>query len=85
MQLLELFSGMNNVSKVARTLGWETLSLDLCPRHAPDLCMNILDFDETKYPKTYFNCVWASCPCEAYSIARTVAKIPREEAMAASE
>ena len=81
MRLLELFSGTKSVSKVARDLGWESLSLDLCPRHSPDLCIDIMDFDEALYPKDYFDFIWASCPCEAYSSARTVAKIPRDEAM----
>ena len=39
LRLLELFSGTKSVSKVARILGWETVSLDICPRHSPDLCM----------------------------------------------
>jgi hypothetical protein len=85
MRLLELFSGTKSVSKVARDLGWESLSLDLCPRHSPDLCMDIMDFDEALYPKDYFDFIWASCPCEAYSSARTVAKIPRDEAMRISD
>ena len=84
-RLLELFCGTKSVSKVAKTLGRETLSLDVCPRYTPDLCVDILDFDETKYPKAYFDFIWASCPCEAYSTARTVAQIPRVEGMFASD
>ena len=74
MRLLELVSGTQNVSQVAKNLGWETLSLDVCPRHTTDICMDILDFDETQFPQDCFRFVWASCPCEAYSTARTVAK-----------
>ena len=85
MRLIELFSGTKSVSKVAKTLGWETVSLDLDPKHSPDLCMDILLFDETQYPKDYFDFVWASPDCRAYSIARQNAKIPREEAMQASD
>ena len=85
MRLLELFSGTKSVSKVARELGWQTLSLDICPRHSPDLCMDILLFDETRYPKDYFDMIWASPDCRAYSVARTNAKIPQDEAMAASD
>ena len=84
-RLLELFSGTKSVSKVARELGWETLSLDICPRHSPDLCMDIMDFDVTKYEKGHFDFIWASPDCRAYSSARTVANIPRDEAMAASD
>ena len=80
-RLLELFSGTKSVSKVAKTLGWETLSLDIRSKHTPDMCMDILLFEEKQYPKTYFNLVWASCPCESYSSARTTAKENRNEAM----
>ena len=84
MRLLELFSGTKSVSEVAQELGWETVSLDICPRHSPDLCMDIMDFDETQYPKN-FDFIWASPDCRAYSVARTNAKIPQDEAMAASD
>ena len=84
-RLLELFSGTKSVSKVAKELGWQTVSLDISPRHTPDLELDILLFDETQYPKDYFQFIWASCPCENYSQARTRAKIPRDEAMAASD
>ena len=84
-KLLELFAGTKSVSKVARDLGWETLSLDICPRHSPDLCMDIMDFDEALYPKNHFDFIWASPDCRAYSSARTVARIPQDEAMAASD
>ena len=85
MRLLELFSGTKSVSKAAKKLGWETTSLDMDGRHGPDLLMDIMDFDETQYPKDYFTFVWASPDCRAYSVARTNAKIPRDEAMAASD
>ena len=85
MRLLELFSGTKSVSKVARDPGWETVSLDICPRHNPDLCMDILLFDETQYPKDHFDFIWSSVSCEAYSSARTVAKISRNEPMTASD
>ena len=85
MRALELFSGTQSLSKAAKALGWNTTSLDIDSKYNPDLCMNILDFDETKYGKTDFDFIWASCPCEAYSTARTVAKIPREDAMEASD
>ena len=85
MRLLELFSGTKSVSKVGKTLGWETISLDIDPKFNPDLCMDIMDFDYTQFPKNHFSFVWASPDCRAYSVARSNAKIPREEAMAASD
>ena len=82
MRLLELFSGTRSVSKVARELGWETLSLDIDPTHGPDLLVDILDFDETQYPKDYFDLVWASPDCASYSVANNnKAKRGRTEAM----
>ena len=80
-RLLELFSGTQSVSKMARELGWETLSVDIDPRHSPELCMDILDFNEASYPKDNFQFIWASPPCESYSLARSNAKVDRVEAM----
>ena len=84
-RLLELFSGTKSVSNVAKALGWETISLDIDPKFGPDWCMDIMDFDQTQFPKNHFDFVWASPDCRAYSSARTNAKIPRDEAMAASD
>ena len=85
MRLLELFSGTKSVSRCAREIGWQTISLDIDSKHSPDLCMDIMAFDQTLYPKDYFDFIWASTDCRAYSSARTVAKIPRDEAMTASD
>ena len=86
MRPLKLFLGTKSISKVAKSLGWETVSLDIDPKHGPDLLQDIADFDETQYPKEYFQFIWASPDCRAYSLARTpTAKIPREEAMQASD
>jgi len=85
MRALVLFSGTQSMEKALRAQGHETVSLDSCPRHAPELCMNILDFDETQYPHDHFDFIWASPCCTAYSKARSKAKIPRDVAMAASD
>ena len=69
MRLLELFSGTQSVSRVARRQGWECVSLDIDPTYSPDLCMSVLDFDEQAYPRDSFDFVWASPPCESYSSA----------------
>ncbi len=85
VRALELFSGTGSVGKVLRAHDHETVSLDIDPRFGTCLCMSILDFDETAYAPDHFDFVWASCPCEAYSRARTKAKIPRDVAMAATD
>ena len=71
MRVLELFSGTGSVGKVCKKTGFDVLSVDIDPSHAPDLNMDIMDFDETMYPTDAFQFIWASPPCEAYSVART--------------
>jgi hypothetical protein len=86
-RLLELFSGTQSVSRVARRLGWETVSLDIDPANSPDLCCSVLDFDETAWPRDSFTFVWASPPCESYSSAnnRFATDPDHEVAMAAAD
>ena len=70
MRILELFSGTNSVGKVAKELGHTVVSLDISPKYSPDFVADIIDFDfSEKWPKGYFDFVWASPPCEKYSIA----------------
>ena len=70
MKLLELFSGTGSVGKVAKTLGWEVVSLDL--KNA-DINEDILTWDYKKYEPNYFDFIWASPPCTEYSMAKTTA------------
>ena len=70
MKLLELFSGTGSVGNVAKTLGWEVVSLDL--KNA-DINVDILTWDYKKYEPNYFDMVWASPPCTEYSMAKTTA------------
>ena len=80
-RLLELFSGTQSVSRVARRQGWETVSLDIDPANSPDLCCSVLDFDETAWPRDSFDMCWASPPCESYSSANNrFATDPNHEA-----
>mgnify|MGYP000213327476 CR=1 FL=1 len=68
MKLLELFSGTGSVGNVARSLGFDVISLDL--KNA-DINTDILDWDYTIYPVGYFDVVWASPPCTEYSKAKS--------------
>ena len=67
MKLLELFSGTKSVGNVAEQLGYEVVSLDL---KDADINCNILDWDYTIYPTGYFDVIWASPPCDTFSILR---------------
>lgn len=67
MNLLELFSGTGSVGKIAKTLGYNVISLDL--KNA-DIKTNILDWDFTIYPQGHFDVIWASPPCNTFSILR---------------
>ena len=85
MRVLELFSGTKSVGKVCQEMGFEVLSVDIDPRHNPDLLLDIRDFDEFRYPKDHFQFIWASPPCESYSQARSNVKGDREEAMRSAD
>lgn len=68
MRLLELFSGTHSVGRVASSLGLDVVSLDL---HDADINTDIMTWDhEAAYPPGHFDMVWASPPCETFSIAR---------------
>ncbi len=64
MRLLELFSGTHSVGKVAVTMGYEVTSLDLSDA---DINIDIMNWDYKSYPVGYFECIWASPPCQYFS------------------
>ena len=68
MRLLELFSGFGHVSGHFREHGWETLTLDYAKHLNADICIDILQWDYTVYPRDYFDAVWASPDCTSWSI-----------------
>ena len=71
MRILELFSGTGSLAKAARARGHEVVTLDICPRHDPTICTDLLEWDPSMFPPDHFNFIHASCPCEQYSRART--------------
>ena len=71
MRILELFSGTGSLAKAARARGHEVVTLDICSKHEPTLCTNILEWDPSVFPNNHFQYIHASCPCENYSRART--------------
>lgn len=67
MRLLDLFSGTHSVGNVAHELGFDVVSLDLWDA---DVCCNVMDWEYSSYPVGYFDVVWASPPCDTFSLAR---------------
>ncbi len=71
------FSGTGSLAKVARARVHDVVTLDICRRHDPTICVDLLAWDPSAtYPPDYFAYIHASCPCEAYSKARTT-RVPR--------
>jgi len=66
MKTLELFCGTKSFSKVMQKYGHQTITLDIEERFNPDLCCDIMDFQVVP---NAFNFIWASPPCQAFSVA----------------
>lgn len=67
MKTIELFCGTKSFSGVAEKLGHDTFTIDNDPQFKPDLCVSVLDILPNKWlPK---NILWASPPCEGFSVA----------------
>lgn len=68
MKVLELFSGTESFSKVAREKGHETFTVDNNPKFKPDLVKDILDLSIKDIPLKP-DIIWASPPCTCFSVA----------------
>ena len=66
MNCLELFAGTHSFGKCAESLGLNVISLDIDSRST--INKDILEWDYKVYPKDYFGIIWASPPCDRYSI-----------------
>lgn len=62
---VELFCGTKSFSRAAQALGYATFTIDKNPRHGADLVADVLKV--AGLPPA--DIVWASPPCEAFSVA----------------
>lgn len=67
--LLELFSGTGSVGRVAESLGYSVISLDL---KDAKIMTDVLEWDYRQLMPDEIDVIWASPPCTEYSIAKTV-------------
>jgi hypothetical protein len=80
MLLLNLFSGTDSVATPWREAGHATISVDIDGRFGADIVQDVLQLDYRALPTP--DVIWASPPCEQYSIARSKAKRPRNLTLA---
>lgn len=68
MKILELFSGTESFSKLARERGHQVFTIENNPEFKPGLCKNILDVTIKDIPFKP-DIIWASPPCTCFSVA----------------
>lgn len=68
MNTIELFSGTKSFSKVASELGHNTLTIDNDAKLTPDVCADLLTW-EPQLPYGEVDIIWASPPCQCFSVA----------------
>lgn len=68
LKILELFSGTESFSKVARERGHEVFTIDNDSQFNPDLCKDILEVTKDDIPFQP-DIIWASPPCQKFSVA----------------
>ena len=70
MKILELFSGTESFSKIAKKKGHLCFTIDNDKTFNPDLCIDILDLTVNDVPFKP-DMIWASPPCTEYSRAKS--------------
>lgn len=69
MNVVELFAGTQSLSKVARSLGHQTFTSDFDSSFNTDYTIDVMEYDITKIPFEFVDFIWASPPCETFSVA----------------
>jgi len=67
MNTIELFCGTKSFSKVAKSLGHYTFTIDNDSSFDPDYCEDVLNLNLDGLKK--FDVVWMSPPCQTFSLA----------------
>lgn len=70
MKTLELCSGSGSFSKVARRMGYETVTVDTQRKFKPDICCDIRYLDPTKFVNQ-IDILWMSPPCTEFSLSKS--------------
>ena len=82
---LVLFRGTGSVDRSLEAQGFAVDSLDIDPKCGATWTSDILNWESWRtIPAGTYTFVWASPPCQQYSIARTTAKTPRNLVLADS-
>ena len=68
MKIIELFSGTESFSKVARARGHECFTIDIDQSFHPNLCKDIMNVEIINIPFKP-DIIWASPPCTVFSVA----------------
>lgn len=68
MNTLELFSGSASFSKIMKNKGFNTFTIDIEKKFNPDLVKDIEFLEVKDFPYNHINYLWASIPCQAFSI-----------------
>ena len=71
MRCLELCSGTQSFSKVARKMGHTSTTVDMNPKSNPDIVSDVRKL-VGKFKKGQFDFIWASPPCTGYSQANNL-------------
>lgn len=69
MKTVELFCGTKSFSKVAKELGHDTFTIDNDPQFKPNACVSILALSADNSLFANRDILWASPPCEGFSVA----------------
>ncbi|UOF77800.1 DNA methyltransferase [Inoviridae sp.] len=64
---VELFAGSKTMSQAFEKAGFSTVSIDIEPKHEPDICIDICNLRRSLLPG-HVDVIWASPPCTAFSL-----------------